>query len=295
MTVKKFIGTGVAIATPFRNDGTIDFKSYSKLLEYVITNGVNYVVTLGTTGESVTLNKEEKTALVSFTIDTIDKRVPLVVGIGGNNTREALNCIENLDFEGIDAILSVCPYYNKPTQEGIIEHFKAIAAASPVPVILYNIPGRTGINMTAETTLKLAQHKNIIAIKEASGNFAQIMKIIKYKPKNFGVISGDDAIALPLISVGAIGVISVIANVLPSEFSSLINFALEGKFTKANEINLKLLDLYEYLFIEGNPAGIKAALNIIGIIQNNLRLPLVPVSSKTYQKIKELLEQIKNS
>lgn len=293
MPAKKFKGTGVAIVTPFRSDCSVDFKAFNKLIEYVIKNGVNYIVAIGTTGESVTLNKEEKIAVINFVKDTIDKRVPLVIGIGGNNTQETINCINSMEFDGIDAILSVTPYYNKPSQDGLFQHYKTISSASPIPIILYNVPGRTGVNLTAETTLKLAQIKNICGIKEASGNISQILKIIKNKPKDFLVISGDDSLTLPLIAIGASGVISVISNILPAEFSAMVNFALEGKFHRANEINYRLLDLYEYLFIEGNPAGIKAALHSMGLIQNILRLPLIPVSTKTYQKTSELVEEIR--
>ncbi|MBN2520538.1 MAG: 4-hydroxy-tetrahydrodipicolinate synthase [Bacteroidales bacterium] len=293
MIQKKLTGTGVAIVTPFRNDSSIDFAAFKKLINYVIENGVNYIVVLGTTGESVTLNKEEKIALINYANETIDGKVPLIVGIGANNTQEVLNCINNFDFDGVEAILSVSPYYNKPTQEGIYQHYKIIANTCPVPVILYNVPGRTGINITSETTIKLSKHKNICAIKEASGNFHQIMEIIKSADNDFIVISGDDAITLPLISIGVKGVISVIANGLPKEFSTMVNLALEGKFKEANKINLKLLDIYSNLFIEGNPGGIKALLNILKLVENNLRLPLVPVSKKTYQRLAELVSLVK--
>jgi 4-hydroxy-tetrahydrodipicolinate synthase len=292
MPSKKFIGTGVAIVTPFRDDESIDFSALEKLIEYQIENGTDYIVALGTTGESVTLNKEEKEAVVTFIVEKVDARVPIVVGVGGNNTQQILNDINTMTFDGVDAILSVCPYYNKPSQEGIFQHYKTIASYSPVPVILYNVPGRTGVNIKAETTLKLARVENIIGVKEASGNLAQVMRILRKKPKNFLVVSGDDALTLPLIAVGGNGVISVIANTLPREFSNMVKLALLGKLEEAREINFKLLDMYKLLFDEGNPAGVKAALTIQGIISNNLRLPLIPVSAKLYKKIEKSLGEL---
>jgi len=294
MSQKSFTGTGVAIVTPFRNDSSIDFKSLEKLLEHLISGGVDYVVVLGTTGESVTLSKDEKKAVINFVTDTIDKRIPVVVGVGGNNTQEILSTINATDFDNIDAILSVSPYYNKPSQSGIYLHFKAIAGASPVPVILYNVPGRTGSNITAETTLKMANEiKNIVAIKEASGNFAQIMEIIKQKPKNFQVISGDDGITLPMIALGASGVISVVANAFPREFSAMVAHALKGEFAKATVLHYKLLDIINALFEEGSPSGVKAVLEILKISRNNVRLPLAPVSEKHYAKLDGLVKKMK--
>jgi 4-hydroxy-tetrahydrodipicolinate synthase len=294
MSQKSFAGTGVAIVTPFRNDSSIDFKSLEKLLEHLISGGVDYVVVLGTTGESVTLSKDEKMAVINFVTDTVDKRIPVVVGLGGNNTQEILSAIKSADFDNIDAILSVSPYYNKPSQSGIYLHFKAIATASPVPVILYNVPGRTGSNITAETTLKLANEcKNIVATKEASGNFAQIMQIIKQKPKNFQVISGDDGITLPLIALGASGVISVAANAFPKEFSTLVNYALKGEIAKAAVLHYKLLDIMNALFEEGSPSGVKAVLEILKIGRNNVRLPLAPVSEQHYAKLDGLVKKMK--
>jgi 4-hydroxy-tetrahydrodipicolinate synthase len=290
----KFIGTGVAIITPFNDDLSIDFHAIERHVEHLISNGVNYLVVLGTTGESATQSKYEKNELVKFIIEKVDNRVPIVLGIGGNNTSSVIDKIQKTDFKHIDAILSVSPSYNKPTQEGIYLHFKAIAEASPVPVILYNVPSRTGSNMTAETTLKLAhEFENIIAIKEASGNISQAMYIIKDKPKDFLVISGEDALTLPLIATGVSGVISVVANALPKEFSTMVNFALENKIDKAQEIHYKILEFIDTLFIESNPAGVKAALNILNIIENILRLPLTRVSEKTFQKLENLLSKIK--
>jgi 4-hydroxy-tetrahydrodipicolinate synthase len=294
MDQKKFSGTGVAIVTPFRKDGSIDFKSFGKLLDHIIKGGVNYVVALGTTGESVTLSKDEKKAVTNFVIDTVGGKVPIVVGIGGNNTEDVLYTINHTDFTGIDAVLSVSPYYNKPSQQGLFLHFKAIATASPVPVIIYNVPGRTGSNISAETTVKLATEcKSIVATKEASGNLAQIMQIINTKPKSFQVISGDDGLALPIMSIGGAGVISVSANAYPAEMSSMIHHAMKGDFTKAGAIHYKLLEITNALFEEGNPSGIKALLEIMKISQNNLRLPLAPVSDKLFTKIEMLAKKIR--
>jgi 4-hydroxy-tetrahydrodipicolinate synthase len=294
MDQKKFTGTGVAIVTPFRIDGSIDFQSLGKLLEHIVKGGVNYVVALGTTGESVTLSKDEKKAVVNFVIDTVGGRIPVVIGIGGSNTQEILDTITHTDFSGVDAILSVAPYYNKPSQQGLFLHFKAIATISPVPVILYNVPGRTGLNMSAETTLKLAKEcKSIVAIKEASGNIAQIMQIIRQKPAGFQLISGDDALALPIIAIGGEGVISVMANAYPKELSAMVNYALKGELTKANLLHYELLDLINALFEEGNPSGIKALLEILKITPNSLRLPLTQVSNTLYGKIELLSKKIK--
>jgi 4-hydroxy-tetrahydrodipicolinate synthase len=294
MTQTKFTGTGVAIVTPFRTDKSIDFNSLKKLVDHLILNGVDYLVVLGTTGESVTLTKDEKHAVVDFVIETVNKRMPVVVGMGGNNTQEVINVINTFSFDGIDAILSVAPYYNKPSQEGIFQHFKAIASASPKPVILYNVPGRTGSNISAETTVKLAKEiKNIVAIKEASGNFSQLMQIIQNKPKEFDVISGDDAITLPMISIGGSGVISVVANAYPSQFSEMVKLALNSDFKKAAEIHYRLFEMIQALFEEGNPSGIKAVLKIINICENSVRLPLVQVSDKLFKKLEILAKAIK--
>ncbi len=294
MTQKKFTGTGVAIITPFRKDRSIDFKSLEKLLEHIIINGVDYIVALGTTGESVTLSKDEKNAVVNYVIEVVNNRIPLVVGMGGNNTQEIVNSIKSNSFKNIDAILSVAPYYNKPSQEGIYEHFKSIAEACPVPVIIYNVPGRTSSNISAETTVRLARDvKGIIAVKEASGNLCQIMNIIRNKPRNFLVISGDDIITLPMIAVGGAGVISVAANAFPKEVSDMVNYALKNDMAKANEIHYELMDLINALFEEGNPSGIKAVLDILKICPNNLRLPLLPVSDMHYKKTGEIVKKLK--
>ncbi|NJK87117.1 MAG: 4-hydroxy-tetrahydrodipicolinate synthase [Bacteroidales bacterium] len=288
----KFLGTGVAIITPFREDSSIDFKSLDKLVENIIAKGVEYIVVLGTTGENVTLSKDEKKAIVNYVIDVADKRVPIVVGVGGNNTHEVIHSIQDYDYSSIDGILSVAPYYNKPTQNGLFQHFKTIASASPVPVILYNVPGRTGSNISADTTLKLAKEcKNVVGIKEASGDFNQIMQIIKNKPKGFHVISGDDALSLPMISIGGSGVISVTANAFPKEFSDMVRFALAGELNKANELHYKMYDIICSFFTEGSPSGVKAALEILGLIKNYVRLPLVPVSEDHYKKIAQLIKK----
>ncbi len=288
----KFVGTGVAIITPFREDGSIDFKSLGKLIEHLVAGGIEYIVALGTTGENATLSKDEKKAVVNFVVDIVDKRLPVVAGIGGNNTQEIVDIIHDTDFEGIDAILSVAPYYNKPSQKGLYMHFKSIATASPLPVILYNVPGRTSSNISAETTVSLARDcKNIVAIKEASGDFVQIMHIIKNRPKNFYVISGDDALTLPMIAIGASGVISVIANAFPKEYSEMVRHALGCDLMKAGELHYGLFELMKALFAEGNPAGVKAALDVLGIAKNHVRLPLVPVSDELYKKIEQLIKK----
>lgn len=293
-TQNKFIGTGVAIITPFKADLSIDYIALEKQIEHLISNKVNYLVVLGTTGESVTQSDYEKNELVKFIKEKVDFRVPIVLGIGGNNTKAVIDKIRKTDFKQIDAILSVAPYYNKPNQEGLYQHFKSIAEASPVPVILYNVPGRTGSNINAETTLKLAhEFSNIIAVKEASGDFSQAMYIIKDKPKDFIVLSGEDALTLPLMSAGVSGSISVVANAMPKEFSEMVQLALNNNYREAEKIHYKLLEFIDTLFVEGNPAGIKAALSILGIIENNLRLPLVPVSKETHKKLEKLIHNIK--
>lgn len=291
----KFIGTGVAITTPFKADLSIDFPSLEKHIEHLISNGINHLIVLGTTGEAVTLFDSEKEKLINFIKEKVNKRIPIVLGIGGNNTQAVLNKINETDFNGIDAILSVSPYYNKPTQEGIYQHFKAIAETCPIPIILYNVPGRTSSNISAETTLRLAhEFKNIVAIKEASGDLSQAMYIIKDKPKDFIVLSGEDKLSLPLMAIGISGVISVVANAYPKEYSTMVQLALQNNFNDAEKIQYQLLELIDNLFIEGNPAGVKEVLSFMGIVENNVRLPLVSVGEKTSLKIKELMDQIKN-
>lgn len=292
---KKFKGTGVAIITPFHKHGTVDFTSLGKLIDHIIVNGVNYIVALGTTGETATLTEKEKIAVTDFIIEAADKRVPIVLGIGGNNTQKIIEQVKETNFEGIDAILSVSPYYNKPQQKGLFYHFKSIADVLPVPMIIYNVPGRTGVNISVETTLKLATEvEGIIGIKEASGNLMQIMQIIKDKPKDFMVISGDDALTMPSICAGADGVISVVANAFPKEFSEMVQFALDGKIQKAKELHYKLYDFGNAIFEDGSPAGIKAALDFLELCQNNLRLPLVKVNKQTLQNIQNKVKEIIN-
>jgi 4-hydroxy-tetrahydrodipicolinate synthase len=291
--MKKFKGTGVAIVTPFKNDSSIDFSALGRVINHTIKGGVNYIVVMGTTGESVTLSKDEKQAIISYVLEAVDSRVPLILGIGSNNTQEVINHIRQTDLSGIDGLLSVAPYYNKPTQRGIFQHFKTIATWSPVPVIMYNVPGRTGCNISAETCLDLAHNcENITGIKEASGDLTQIMKIIKGKPENFGLISGDDMLTIPVISAGGIGVISVLANAFPVACSDLVNHALKNNFKPAREIQFRFLEMIELLFTEGNPAGIKAMLSVMNICQNYLRLPLVPVSRTTMTRIQKAVEDI---
>ncbi len=278
---KKLTGTGVAMVTPFKKDGSVDFSSLGKLTDHIVKDGCEYLVPLGTTGESATLNTKEKVAILEYIKERNNNRIPIVLGLGGNNTMEVINEFRNFNFIGISAILSVSPAYNKPTQAGIYQHYKMIAAESPVPVILYNVPGRTASNMTAETTLSLAHDvKNIIGIKEASGNIEQCMFIIKDKPKDFLVISGDDSITLPLIGSGADGVISVLANAYPKVFSEMVRKALKHDFTKAQQLHYQLLKIIPMLFAEGNPAGVKCALSAKKICEQFVRLPLVPVSKK---------------
>ncbi len=293
MTINAGIkGTGVAIVTPFHNYGTIDFSSLEKLLWHVVKGGVDFIVALGTTSEAPTLTCDEKDAVMNFVKDTVAGRVPVVMGLGGNSTHAVVGKIKKTNFDGIDAILSVAPFYNKPNQKGIYNHFKNIAAACPVPVILYNIPGRTVSNITAETTLQLAcDFENIVAVKEASGDFRQVMKILREKPKDFQVFSGEDAFTFPMMSLGVSGVISVVANVLPSATSRMVSLLLEGKYDKARALHYSLLPVVNQLFADGNPSGIKAALEIKGIVKNNLRLPLVKANKAVYFALQKLLQE----
>jgi len=292
--MKKFKGTGVAIVTPFKNDSSIDFSALGRVVNHVIKGGVNYIVVLGTTGESVTLSKDEKKAVVCYIKEAIDNRVPLVVGIGGNNTQEVINHVRNTDLTGVDGILSVAPYYNKPNQRGLFQHFKSIATSSPVPVILYNVPGRTCSNIAAETCLQLAHEcENIVGIKEASGDMEQIMKIIKGKPENFIVISGNDMDTLPVIAIGGSGVISVLGNAFPAECSEMVNHSLKFNFKAAREIQFRFLEMTELLFTDGNPAGVKAMLSLMNLCQNNLRLPLVTVSKPIFTRIQKAIDELR--
>lgn len=292
--MKKLRGTGVAIITPFKNDLSIDFSALGRVINHVINGGVNYIVALGTTGESVTLTKEEKHAVISYVVDTVDKRIPVVVGIGGNNTQEIVDFVRTTDLDGIDAVLSVAPYYNKPGQKGLFQHFKTFANSCPLPVILYNVPGRTGCNITADTCIGLAKEcENIVAVKEASGDLAQIMRILRGKPDSFSVISGDDMLTIPVIAAGGTGVISVLANAYPSQTSEIVNNSLKSNFKTAREIHLKFLEMIELLFVDGNPAGVKAMLNEMKICQNTLRLPLIPVGKPVMERIQKAMKEVK--
>ena len=289
----KLIGMGVALITPFKEDETIDFDALARLVEHQIKNGTDYLVVCGTTAETPTLTEEEKDEIKSFVVNCASGRIPIVLGVGGNNTKAVANQLQTKDFTGIDAILSVTPYYNKPSQEGLYQHYAAIAKASPLPVILYNVPGRTGVNMLPETTIRLAnEFTNICAVKEASGNFSQIDEIIKNKPADFLVISGDDGITFPLITLGAVGVISVIGNAFPREFSKMVRLALQGEYNNARKIHHRFTELFSLLFVEGNPAGVKSMLAVMGMIENKLRLPLVPNTIKTYEKIRKVLNEL---
>jgi 4-hydroxy-tetrahydrodipicolinate synthase len=285
-TTSKFKGAGVAIITPFHREGNIDFKSFEKIVEYQIEGGIDYIVFMGTTGESVTLNKNEREAIINCAVEIVNGRVPVVIGIGGNNTQQVVTTIKETDFTGISAILSVSPYYNKPQPRGIFLHYKAIASESPVPVIMYNVPGRTGSNVDADTTLKIAHEiPEVIAIKEASGNLSQCTRIIKGRPDGFLVISGDDALTFPLMALGADGVISVIANAYPTEFTQLVKHCLNNDFDKARELHYKLINIIEAIYSDGSPSGIKALLEIKGLAKNNLRLPLVKVNKSLYSQL----------
>jgi 4-hydroxy-tetrahydrodipicolinate synthase len=287
-------GTGVALVTPFKADGSIDFKALENVINHVIQNGCEYVVTLGTTGETPVLAKEEKKELIEFTYTAVASRVPVVVGIGGNDTHALINDLETFPLEKATAVLSASPYYSKPSQEGIYEHYKMLAKASPKPVILYNVPGRTGRSITAATTLKLANEVNNIAgIKEASGDMALCMHILRDKPKDFLVVSGDDALAMPQIACGMEGVISVAANALPKQFSEMIRASLQQDFVKAKQLNDEMIEAYELMFCENNPAGVKAFMKEIGLIENNLRLPLMPLSKPVHEKVKAYLAAVK--
>ncbi len=289
----KLTGLGVAIVTPFRDDGSVDFPALGRLLDHLLEGGVQYLVVLGTTGEAVTLSTDEKKAVVDFVSEHTEHRLPIVVGMGGNNTHHVIDLIREFDFEHIDAILSVAPYYNKPTPRGLFEHYRTIASTSPVPVILYNVPGRTGVNIPATTTVELARAcENIIAVKEASGNLMQIMQIAAEKPEGFLIISGDDGLIIPVMAVGGAGVISVAANAYPAEFRRITDAALAGDYAAANREHFRFLELIRLLFADGNPGGIKAVLSEMKIIENNLRLPLVKVNDKVAEAIRNEIKRM---
>ncbi|MDE6811616.1 MAG: 4-hydroxy-tetrahydrodipicolinate synthase [Muribaculaceae bacterium] len=288
-------GLGIALVTPFKADKSIDFGALGRLVDFQIHSGADFLVVLGTTGETPTLSLDEQLQVRNFIIQRAAGKVPLVLGFGGNNTAELCRRLQQENFDGFSAILSVVPCYNKPSQEGIFRHFSKIAQTSPLPVILYNVPGRTGVNMTAETTLRLAKaHDNIIGIKEASGNFMQIEDIIKNKPPHFNLVSGDDGITYPLMTLGATGVISVIGNAFPKEFGKMVRKCLDGDFNGALPLHFQFQELFNLLFVDGNPAGVKCTLNALGMIENELRLPLVPTRLSTNEKIHAICEVLRN-
>ncbi len=289
--IKKFKGTGTAIVTPFHREGNIDFKSFEELIEYQISNGINYLVFLGTTGEAVTLSADEKNAVTNFASEIVDGRVPVVVGIGGNNTRKIIDTMQHTDFDGVDAVLSVSPYYNKPQPNGIFYHYKEIAAVCPVPIIIYNVPGRTSSNIDSDTCLRIAHEiENVIAVKEASRDLEQCARIIKDKPKEFLVISGSDELTLPFMALGGDGVISVIANAFPAEFSKMVRLCLENRFEEARQLHLKLLDIVQAIYEDGSPSGVKAVLAMKGLCKNAVRLPLVKINKSLSMRIAKILE-----
>ena len=289
-----FKGLGIALITPFMEDGSVDYKALIRLIEYQLDNGADFFCILATTGETPTLTADEKQKIKDLVVNIVGGRVPILMGCGGYNTAAIVEELQTRDFKGVDGILSVCPYYNKPSQEGLYQHFKTIAANTSLPVVLYNVPGRTGVNMKAETTVRLAHDcQNIVAIKEASGNLEQVDEIIKNKPKDFDVISGDDALTFPMISCGAVGVISVIGNALPREFSKMIRLQMRGEYDGARKIHHRFTDLFSLLFVDGNPAGVKAMLHEMGYIENILRLPLVPTRISTLQRMSEIMKELK--
>lgn len=294
MIQRRLKGMGVALITPFKEDGSVDYDSLLRLVEYQVQNGIDFLCVLGTTAETPTLTAEEKRKIKSLVIERVNGRVPILLGVGSNCTQTVIDTIKNDDMTGVDALLIAVPYYNKPSQEGIYQHYKAIAQSTNLPIVLYNVPGRTGVNMTAATTLRLAHDfDNIVAIKEASGDISQMDEIIKKKPANFDVISGDDGITFPLITLGAVGVISVIGNAFPKEFSRMTRLALAGDYNSALTIHHQFTELFKLLFVDGNPAGVKAMLSMMGMIENRLRLPLVPTRITTYEEMRKVLEGLK--
>lgn len=289
-----FKGLGIALVTPFCDDGSVDYAALTRIIDYQIANGADFFCILATTGEIPTLTEEEKSSIRKHVINAVAGRTPILIGCGGNNTAAVCEELRTADFTGIDGVLSICPYYNKPTQEGLYRHFCAISEASPLPIVLYNVPGRTGVNLTADTTLRLAADcDNIVAIKEASGNMTQILDILHRKPADFDVFSGDDALTLDMMKAGAVGVISVIGNALTERFATLVHLAQQGRYDEAMEIDRTLTDLYRLLFVDGNPSGVKEVMSQMGLLCNVLRLPLVPVTAKTAQDIKSSLEVLR--
>ena len=294
MATNIFKGLGIALVTPFKTDGSIDYVALKRLIEYQTDNGADFLCILGTTSESPCLDQEERAEIKRFVVEVNQGRLPVLMGCGGNNTRAVVKELQSFDLRGVDGILSVCPYYNKPSQEGLYRHFKMIADNCPLPVVLYNVPGRTGINLKSETTIRLANNcRNIVAVKEAGGSLEQVDEIIKNKPAHFDVLSGDDALTFPMIASGAAGVISVIGNALPREFSRMIRLEFNGEYEPARKIHHRFTELYSLLFVEGNPAGVKALLHEMGFIENELRLPLVPTRVATVQKMAAILQEMR--
>ena len=291
MATNIFKGLGIALVTPFKTDGSIDYAALKRLIEYQTDNGADFLCILGTTSESPCLDPEERAEIKRFVVEVNQGRLPVLMGCGGNNTKAVVKELQSFDLRGVDGILSVCPYYNKPSQEGLYRHFKMIADNCPLPVVLYNVPGRTGINLKSETTIRLANDcRNIVAVKEAGGSLEQVDEIIKNKPAHFDVLSGDDALTFPMIASGAAGVISVIGNALPREFSRMIRLEFNGEYEPARKIHHRFTELYSLLFVDGNPAGVKALLHEMGFIENELRLPLVPTRVATVQKMAAILQ-----
>ena len=294
MVYNIFKGLGIALVTPFKQDGAVDYEALMRLVDYQLNNGADFFCILATTGETPTLTSEEKQRVKDLVVEKVQGSVPILMGCGGNNTAAVVSDLQQMNLDGVDGILSVCPFYNKPSQEGLYQHFKAIAQASPLPVVLYNVPGRTGVNLRPETTVRLARDfENIVAIKEACGRLEQMDEIIKNKPEWFDVLSGDDALAFSMIASGAAGVISVIGNALPKEFSRMIRLEFKGEYEPARKIHHRFTELYSLLFVDGNPAGVKAMLHEMGFIENVLRLPLVPTRISTKQRMSELLRELK--
>lgn len=287
--MEKFKGLGVAMVTPFNADGSIDYLGLERLTNHLVDGGVNYLVVMGTTGENPTINNEEQQAILQKVIEINSRRLPIVFGIGGNSTAAVVERLKSENLEGVDGILCVSPYYNKPSQEGIYQHYKAVSDATPLPVIMYNVPGRTGSLVSAETTLRIAQLPNIVCTKEASGSLDICMDVIRGAPEDFGVISGDDNYTMPYIAAGMQGVISVLGNAYPKEFSQMVNYALDGDFKNAKHLHYKLLPLMKAIFMDGNPGGVKYALNKLGICQNEFRLPVVPVNKTTEKSLDEAM------
>jgi 4-hydroxy-tetrahydrodipicolinate synthase len=294
MIQNKLRGMGVALVTPFDEEGNVDFEALARLVDYQLENGTDFLCVLGTTAETPTLSKEEKDQVKRCVIERVNGRVPILLGVGSNSTQAVVEAVKNEDMTGVDALLVVVPYYNKPSQEGIYQHYKAVAEATTLPIVLYNVPGRTGVNMTAETTLRLARDfENIVAIKEASGNITQMDEILKNKPEGFDLISGDDGITYPLVSLGAVGVISVLGNAFPGEFGKMTRLAMEGDYVQALTIHHQFTEMYRLLFVDGNPAGAKALLSMMGMMKNKLRLPLVPAREITCEQLQTAWKSLK--